>query len=284
MFIRLLLFLLERHIMYARTAFSFFRASNPALMRVMVGVKRVVDYTVRVRVKDGKIHTDGLKMSVNPFDEIAIEEAIKLKEKNLASEVIAVTIGNKKAEEGLRTAMALGCDKAIHIVTPDGESGVGLVDSLAVAKIFQKLHEEIKPDMWILGKQAIDGDVGATAQLLAGLLDVPQGTFASKLEVAGGSVRVTREVDAGHQVVELQLPCVIAADLRLNTPRFPKLPNIMKARKKPIDTRDASSLGVDLKPRLVMEATTEPPSRKAGVKVTSAEELYDKLHNEAKVI
>lgn len=268
--------------MYARTPLSFFLASNFALMRVMVGVKRVVDYTVKVRVKDSKIHTDGLKMSVNPFDEIAIEEAIQLKEKKLASEVIAVTIGNKKAEEGLRTAMALGCDKAIHIVTPDGESG--WLEPLAVAKIFQKLHEEVKPDMWMLGKQAIDDDVGATAQLLAGLLDVPQGTYASKLEVAGGKVKVTREVDAGHQVVELQLPCVIAADLRLNTPRFPKLPNIMKARKKPIDTRDVSSLGVDLKPRLLTESNTEPPTRKAGIKLKSIEEFYDKLHNEAKVI
>lgn len=251
-------------------------------MKVMVGVKRVVDYTVKVRVKGNAIQTEGLKMSVNPFDEIAIEEAIQLKERKLATEVIAVTVGNKKAEEGLRTAMALGCDKAIHIVTPDGESE-GL-ESLAVAKIFQKLHEEIKPDMWILGKQAIDSDVGTTAQLLAGLLDIPQGTFASKIEVNGGKVKVTREIDAGHQIVELQLPCVIAADLRLNTPRFPKLPNIMKARKKPIDTRDVSSLGLGLEPRMQKVAVAEPPSRKAGIKVKTVEELYDKLHNEAKII
>ncbi|RNF10380.1 electron transfer flavoprotein [Trypanosoma conorhini] len=268
--------------MFQRTLPSLFLATSPAWMKVMVGVKRVVDYTVKVRVKGNKVQSEGLKMSVNPFDEIAIEEAIQLKEKKLADEVIAVTIGNKKAEEVLRTAMALGCDKAIHIVTPDGEAE-GL-EPLAVAKIFQKLHEEMKPDMWILGKQAVDGDLGTTPQLLAGLLDIPQGTFASKLEVNDGKVRVTREIDAGHQIVELQLPCVIAADLRLNTPRFPKLPNIMKARKKPIDARDVSSLGVDVKPRLAREAVMEPPPRKAGIKVKSVEELYDKLHNEAKVI
>ncbi|EKG03544.1 electron transfer flavoprotein, putative [Trypanosoma cruzi] len=268
--------------MFVRTIPSHFTTTSPLWMKVMVGVKRVVDYTVKVRVKDNKVQCDGLKMSVNPFDEIAIEEAIQMREKKLADEVIAVTIGNKKAEEVLRTAMALGCDKAIHIVTPDGEAE-GL-EPLVVAKIFQKLHEEIKPDIWILGKQAVDDDLGNTPQLLAGLLEIPQGTFASKVEVSDGKVKVTREIDAGHQVVELQLPCVIAADLRLNTPRFPKLPNIMKARKKPIDSRDVSSLGVDTKPRLVREAVMEPPLRKAGIKVKSVEDLYDKLHNEAKVI
>ncbi|EPY29241.1 electron transfer flavoprotein beta subunit [Strigomonas culicis] len=251
-------------------------------LKVVVGVKRVVDYTVKVRVKDNKIQTANSKMSVNPFDEIAIEEAIQLKEKKIATEVIAVTVGNKKAEEVLRTAMALGCDKAIHVLVPDAQAEH--VDPLAVAQIFKKLHEELKPDLWILGKQAVDGDYGNAPQILAGLLDVPQGTFASKVEVDGKKVKVTREVDAGHQVVELETPCVIAADLRLNTPRFPKLPNIMKARKKPIDTRDVASLGVDIKPRLTVETVTEPPERKAGVKVKTIDEFYDKLHNEAKVL
>ncbi|ORC91864.1 putative electron transfer flavoprotein [Trypanosoma theileri] len=268
--------------MLSRTLPVFFATSIPTRMKIVVGVKRVVDYTVKVRVKDNKIQSDALKMSVNPFDEIAIEEAIQMKEKKLAKEVIAVTIGNKKAEEVLRTAMALGCDKAIHIVTPEEESD-GL-EPLAVAKIFQKLHEELKPDIWILGKQAVDGDLGVTTQLLAGLLDIPQGTFASKIEVNNGKAKVSREIDAGHQIVELQTPCVIAADLRLNTPRFPKLPNIMKARKKPIDTRDVTSLGVDIKPRMTRKNVTEPAPRKAGIKVKSVEELYDKLQNEAKVL
>ncbi|CAD2217139.1 electron transfer flavoprotein beta subunit [Angomonas deanei] len=259
-----------------------FRTTLPNHLKVMVGVKRVVDYTVKVRVKDNKIQTANAKMSVNPFDEIAIEEAIKLKEKKIATEVIAVTVGNKKSEEVLRTAMALGCDKAIHIVVPDAEAEG--VESLAVAQIFQKLHEEIKPDLWILGKQAVDGDFGNTSQLLAGLLDIPQGTFASEVDVKDKKVKVTREVDAGHQVLELDTPCVIAADLRLNTPRFPKLPNIMKARKKPIDTREVASLGVDIKPRLTIETVCEPEARKAGIKVKTIDEFYDKLHNEAKVI
>ncbi|KEG13402.1 electron transfer flavoprotein [Trypanosoma grayi] len=268
--------------MLTRTFPVLLKATPASWMKVVVGVKRVVDYTVKVRVKDNKIQSDNLKMSVNPFDEIAIEEAIQLKEKKIANEVIAVTIGTKKAEEVLRTAMALGCDKAIHIVIPDGDSE-GL-EPLAVAKVFQKLHEELKPDMWILGKQAVDADVGSTAQLLAGLADMPQGTFASKVEVSNDKVKVTREIDAGHQIVELQTPCVIAADLRLNTPRFPKLPNIMKARKKPIDARDISTLGVDTKPRLLKQAVTEPAPRKGGIQVKSVEELYDKLHNEAKAI
>lgn len=253
----------------------------PNYLKVAVCVKRVVDYTVKVRVKDNKVQTANSKMSVNPFDEIAIEEAIQLKEKKLATEVVAVTIGNKKAEEVLRTAMALGCDKAVHVVVPDAADDV---EPLAVAQILQKLHADIKPDIWILGKQAVDGDFGCTAQLLAGLIDAPQGTFASKVEVKGNAVTVTREVDAGHQVVELMTPCVLAADLRLNTPRFPKLPNIMKARKKPIDTRDVASLGVDITPHLKTEVVTEPEARKAGVKVKSVDEFYDKLHNEAKVL
>ncbi|CAM39011.1 putative electron transfer flavoprotein [Leishmania braziliensis MHOM/BR/75/M2904] len=253
----------------------------PNYLKVAVCVKRVVDYTVKVRVKDNKVQTANSKMSVNPFDEIAMEEAIQLKEKKMADEVVAITIGSKKAEEVLRTAMALGCDKAMHVVVP--EAAEESLESLAVARILQKLHEEIKPDIWVLGKQAVDGDFGCTAQLLAGLLDVPQGTFASKVEVTNQKITVTREVDAGRQVVELSMPCVLAADLRLNTPRFPKLPNIMKARKKPIDTKDVAAFGVDITPRLTTETVTEPAARKAGIKLKTVDEFYDKLH-EAKVL
>jgi len=251
-------------------------------MKVVVGVKRVVDYTVRVRVKDNTIQTANSKMSVNPFDEIAVEEAVRLREKKIATEVIAVTIGSKKSEEVLRTALALGCDTAIHVVVPDNVAES--LDSLTVAQVFQKLHEEIKPDLWILGKQAVDGDYGNTPQLLAGLLNIPQATFASSVEVKKDSVSVTREVDAGLQVVDLKTPCVIGADLRLNTPRFPKLPNIMKARKKPIDARTMESLGVDPSPRLTVTTVVEPSSRTAGTKVKTVEELYEKLHSEAKVL
>ncbi|AIN98878.1 electron transfer flavoprotein, putative [Leishmania panamensis] len=253
----------------------------PNYLKVAVCVKRVVDYTVKVRVKDNKVQTANSKMSVNPFDEIAMEEAIQLKEKKIADEVVAITIGSKKAEEVLRTAMALGCDKAVHVVVP--EAAEESLESLAVAQVLQKLHEEIKPDIWVLGKQAVDGDFGCTAQLLAGLLDIPQGTFVSKVEVTNQKITVTREVDAGRQVVELSMPCVLAADLRLNTPRFPKLPNIMKARKKPIDTKDVAAFGVDITPRLTTETVTEPATRKAGIKLKTVDEFYDKLH-EAKVL
>ncbi|KAG8346028.1 putative electron transfer flavoprotein [Trypanosoma vivax] len=267
--------------MFSSTPVTLLAATGTLRMRIAVGVKRVVDYSVRVRVRDNKIQSDSLKMSVNPFDEIAIEEAVRLKERNVATEVIAVTVGSKKAEEVLRTAMALGCDSAIHVVTPED---CPVVEPIAVAKIFRQLHNEMRPDVWLLGKQAIDGDLGVTAPLLAGILNVPQGTFASKVEFDSGRVRVTREVDVGHQVVELQMPCVLSADLRLNTPRFAKLPSIMKARKKPIDVRDVLALGVDITPRLRQLTVAEPPLRKAGIRVKSVEELYDKLHNEAKVL
>ena len=260
------------------------RRSTGNLMKVCVGVKRVVDYTVKIRVKDNAVVTDGVKMSPNPFDEIAVEEAVRLKEKKVATEVIAVSVGPKKSEESLRTALALGCDKAVHIVCTDAEAAA--LEPLGVAKIFAKLHEEIKPELWILGKQAIDGDFGMTSQMLAGILDCPQGTYASAIEVAADkkSVKVTREIDAGRQVVDLALPAVVAADLRLNTPRFASLPNIMKARKKPIDARPLEKVGVDTKPRLTTEKVAEPPTRKAGIKVKSVDELLDKLKNEAKVI
>lgn len=268
--------------MLSRSIVNRFRPTCVSNMKVVVGVKRVVDYTVKIRVKDNKIQTDGVKMSVNPFDEIAIEEAMRLKEKKVVTEVIAVTVGNKKSEEVLRTAMALGCDKSIHIVVPDADAAS--IEPLAVAKIFAKLHEELKPDLWILGKQAVDGDFGSTPQLLAGLIDAPQGTFASEIAIADGKVKVTREIDAGRQVVELKLPAVIAADLRLNQPRFPNLQSIMKARKKPIDAREVASIGVDVTPRLTMASVAEPPVRKAGIKVKTVEELFDKLRNEAKVL
>lgn len=264
--------------MLSRCAPLAMRATLANQMKVVVGVKRVVDYTVKVRVKDNKVIKDNVKMSVNPFDEIAIEEAVRLKEKKIVTEIIAVTIGEKKAEEVLRTALALGCDKAIHVVTADE------VDSLTVAKTFAKLHEEIKPDMWILGKQAVDGDFGVTPQMLAGLIDAPQGTFASALEIKDKKVIVTREVDNGSQTVELDTPCVIAADLRLNTPRLAKLPNIMKARKAPLDVRELKSLGVDTKKGFEEVAVNEPPARKAGIKVKDVDELFDKLKNEAKVL
>jgi len=260
-----------------------FRRTALDRLKAIVGVKRVVDYTVKVRVKDNKLQTDNVKMSVNPFDDIAIEEAVRLKEKKIVTEIIAVTIGNKKAEEVLRTALALGCDKAIHVELSDAEANIG-VESLGVAKIFAKLHAELKPDLWILGKQAVDGDCGLTSQLLAGLLDVSQATFASELIIEGGKAKVTREIDAGRQQVELSLPCVVAADLRLNTPRFPNLKNIMAARKMPIDKRTVQALGVDIAPRLQTVAIAEPSARKAGAKVKTVDELYQKLHSEAKVL
>lgn len=268
--------------MLSRTSGLLFQRTSANLMKVCVGVKRVVDYTVKVRVKDNKVDIANVKMSVNPFDDIAIEEAVRLKEKKIVTEIIAVTVGNKKSEEALRSAMALGADKAIHIVVPD--AAAESVDSLAVAKIFAKLHAEIKPDMWILGKQAIDGDCGVTPQLLAGLTDMPQSTFTSAVEIANGKAKITRELDNGSQVVELALPCVIATDLRLNTPRFVALPNIMKARKKPIDARDVATTGVDITPRLAINSIKEPAARKAGVKVKSVDELVDKLKNEAKCL
>lgn len=268
--------------MLRRSAALGFSASPMNHIKVMVGVKRVVDYNVKVRVKDGKVLTEGVKMSPNPFDEIAIEEAVRLKEKKIATEIIAITIGEKKSEEVLRTALALGADKAIHIVTPNNAP----LESLAVAKIFAKLHEEIKPDMWMLGKQSVDGDFGVTPQILAGLIDAPQGTFASEIVLAEDkkSVKVTREIDAGSQIVNLNLPCVIAADLRLNTPRLPKLPNIMKARKVAIDSREIASLGLETKSHLTETNVEEPAARKAGIKVADVAELYNKLKNEAKVI
>lgn len=251
-------------------------------LKVCVGVKQVVDYNVKVRVKDNKVQTQGVKMSVNPFDEIAIEQAVRMKEKKLVDDIYAITIGKKSAEPVLRSALALGCTKAIHVIVPDADAES--FEPLAVAKIFAKIQDELKADMWVLGKQAIDGDFGMTPQLFAGLIDAPQGTFASAVDVEGDKVKITREIDAGRQVIELKTPCVVAADLRLNTPRNAALPKIMAAKKVKIDVRELGALGVDTKNKLSYGEITAPEARKAGIKVGSVSELVDKLKNEAKVL
>jgi electron transfer flavoprotein beta subunit len=251
-------------------------------MKILVPVKRVVDYNVKIRVKpDGSgIDLANVKMSMNPFDEIAVEEAVRLKEKSGAQEVVVVSIGTTKAQETLRTALAIGADRAILIETPDG----AIVEPLAVAKLLKAVVDAEKPDLVILGKQAIDDDCNQRGQMLASLLDWPQGTFASKVITESGSVTVTREVDGGLETIKLKLPAVVTTDLRLNEPRYPSLPNIMKAKKKPLDVKKPDSLGVDITPRLKVLKTTEPPTRKAGVKVGSVAELVEKLKSEAGVL
>jgi electron transfer flavoprotein beta subunit len=260
------------------------RATAPSLMTIICGVKRCIAYDAKIVVKDNAVSQAGVKMAVNPFDDIAVEEAVRLKEKKIATEVIAVTVGPKKAEEQLRSALALGATKAIHVVVPDS----AVVEPLAVAKIFAKLHEEFKPGMWLLGKQAIDGDFASTAALLAGITNLPLATFANKIEVAAdkASVKVTRDTDGGQEVLQLTTPAVVTADLRLNTPRFLALPGIMAARKKPIDVRDVAKFGGPelLAPRLESVKVEEPPKRKAGVVVKSVDELVQKLKSEAKAI
>lgn len=242
-------------------------------MKILVPVKRVVDYNVKIRVKaDGSgVETANVKMSMNPFDEIAVEEAVRLKEKGKATEIVAVTIGPKAAEETLRTALAIGADRALH-VPHDGE-----VQPLAVAKTLAKLVEKESPQLVILGKQAIDDDCNQTGQMLAALLGWGQATFASKVEVGDGSVTVTREIDGGLETLELKLPAIITVDLRLNEPRYASLPNIMKAKKKPLEAVEAAALGVDLTPRLKTLRVEEPAGRKAGIKVASVDELVAKL-------
>jgi electron transfer flavoprotein beta subunit len=249
-------------------------------MKVLVGVKRVVDFNVKIRVKtDGSgVETANVKMSMNPFDEIANEEAIRLREAGKAEEVIAVSLGDAKCQETLRTALAMGADRAIHIQT-DAE-----LQPLAVAKLLQAVAEREQPGLIILGKQAIDDDSNQTGQMLAALLGWPQGTFASRLEFADGELQVTREVDAGLEKVILKLPAVVTSDLRLNEPRYASLPNIMKAKRKPIDVLTPEELGVDVTPRLKLVKVEEPAKRQAGVKVASVAELVDKLRREAKVI
>ena len=251
-------------------------------MKIVVAVKRVVDYAVKIRVKsDGSgIELANVKMSMNPFDEIAVEEAVRIKEKGGAAEIVAVSIGPAKAQDTLRTALAIGADRAILIETPDG----AVVEPLAVAKLLKGVVETEKPDLVIMGKQAIDDDCNQTGQMLAALLGWPQGTFASKVAAESGSVAVTREVDGGLEMVKLNLPAVVTTDLRLNEPRYPSLPNIMKAKKKPLDVKKPEDFGADITPRLKVLKTTEPPVRKAGIKVEDAAELVTKLKTEAGVI
>jgi len=251
-------------------------------MKVLVPVKRVVDYNVKIRVKpDGSgIELANVKMSMNPFDEIAVEEAVRLKEKGGATEVVVVSVGPAKAQETIRTAQAIGADRGILIETPEGAT----VEPLAVAKLLKAVADAEKPELIILGKQAIDDDCNQTGQMLAALLGWPQGTFASKMVIESGIVSVTREVDGGLETVKLKMPAVVTTDLRLNEPRYPSLPNIMKAKKKPLDVKKPDDLGVDIAPRLKVLKITEPASRKAGVKVGSVAELVAKLKTEAGVL
>jgi electron transfer flavoprotein beta subunit len=249
-------------------------------MKILVPVKRVVDYNVKIRVKpDGSgVELANIKMSMNPFDEIAVEEAIRLKEAGQATEIVAVSIGPAQASETIRTALAMGADRGILV------KAEGAVEPLAVAKILRAIVEAEKPGLVILGKQAIDDDSNQTGQMLAALLGWPQGTFASKQAIDGDSVTVTREVDGGLQTVKLKMPAIITTDLRLNEPRYASLPNIMKAKKKPIEEKTSADYGVDTKPRLQVMKTSEPPGRKSGAKVASVAELVSKLRNEAGIL
>ena len=249
-------------------------------MKLLVPVKRVIDYNVKVRVKADQTGVDlaNVKMSMNPFDEISVEEAVRLKEAGTADEIVAVSIGPQQAQETIRTALAMGADRGILVKTDE------TVEPLAVAKILKSIVEDEKPDLVILGKQAIDDDCNQTGQMLAALLGWPQGTFASKVELTDGKINVTREVDGGLQTVSLSVPAIVTTDLRLNEPRYASLPNIMKAKKKPIDEKSPDDYGVDIAPRLSVLKVTEPPTREAGVKVADVAELVDKLKNEAGVI
>ena len=249
-------------------------------MKVLVPVKRVVDYNVKVRVKpDGSgVETANVKMSMNPFDEIAVEEAIRLKEAGVATEIVAVSIGTAQCQETLRTALAIGADRAILV-----ETGVE-IQPLAVAKLLKAIAAREQPGLVIMGKQAIDDDSNQTGQMLAALLNWPQATFASKLKVSGATAEVTREVDGGLETISIKLPAVVTTDLRLNEPRYVTLPNIMKAKKKPLETLTPEALGVDVAPRLKTLKVQEPPKRSAGKLVKSVQELVEKLRNEAKVI
>ncbi len=249
-------------------------------MKVLVPVKRVVDYNVKVRVKSDQSGVDiaNVKMSMNPFDEIAVEEAVRLKEKGVATEVIAISCGAAQCQETLRTAMAIGADRAILVETAEE------LQPLAVAKLIKAVMDKEQPQLVILGKQAIDDDCNQTGQMLAALADLPQATFASKVEVADGKARVTREVDGGLETLSISLPAIVTTDLRLNEPRYVTLPNIMKAKKKQLDTFKPEDLGVDVSPRIKTLKVTEPPKRSAGIKVADVDALVDKLKNEAKVL
>ncbi|WP_395825742.1 electron transfer flavoprotein subunit beta/FixA family protein [Elstera sp.] len=249
-------------------------------MKLLVAVKRVIDYNVKVRVKADQTGVDlaNVKMSMNPFDEIAVEEAVRLKEAGIATEVVVVSLGVTQAQETLRTALAMGADRGILVQT-DAE-----LQPLAVAKLLKAVVDKEAPQLVILGKQAIDDDSNQTGQMLAALLDWPQATFASKVAVAGGEATVTREIDGGLETLAISLPAIITTDLRLNEPRYASLPNIMKAKKKPLDVIDPASLGVDIAPRLTTLKVTEPAKRQGGVKVASVTDLVAKLRTEAKVI
>ena len=249
-------------------------------MKVLVAVKRVIDYNVKVRVKSDQsgVETANVKMSMNPFDEIAVEEAIRIQEAGTASETVAVSIGPKQCQETLRTAMAMGVDRGILVETDED------VQPLAVAKLLKAVVDKEQPELVILGKQAIDDDSNQTGQMLAALLGWAQGTFAAGVELADGSLTVRREIDGGIQTLKLKMPAVVTADLRLNEPRYVKLPNIMKAKKKPLDTLAPADLGVDVAPRLSVLKVAEPPARQGGIKVPDVAALVDKLRNEAKVI
>ena len=249
-------------------------------MKILVAVKRVIDYNVQVRVKeDGTgVVTDNVKMSSNPPDDNAIEEAVKIKEAGKATEIIAITVGEEKSQETIRKALAVGADRGILIKTE------GIVEPLAVAKALQKIVEKEKPDLVFMGKQAIDDDCNQTGQMLSALLNWPQATFASKIEIKDKTLEVTREIDEGLETIEVNLPAIVTCDLRLNEPRYASLPNIMKSKKKPLEILTAADLGVDTTPRVQQIKVEEPPKRKAGIKVASVAELVSKLKNEAKVI
>jgi electron transfer flavoprotein beta subunit len=249
-------------------------------MKILVPVKRVIDYNVKARVKpDGSgVDLANVKMSMNPFDEIAVEEAIRLKEKSQATEIVVVSIGPAAASETIRTALAMGADRGILVKQE------GTVEPLTVAKLLKAIVDAEQPGLVILGKQAIDDDSNQTGQMLSALLGWPQGTFASKLVIEGDHALVTREVDGGLQTIKLKMPAIVTTDLRLNEPRYASLPNIMKAKKKPIDEKSAADYGVDVAPRLKVVKTSEPAGRKGGVKVASVDELVDKLRNEAGVL
>ena len=249
-------------------------------MKILVAVKRVIDYNVQVRVKeDGSgVVTDNVKMSTNPPDDNAVEEAVKMKESGKAKEVVAITIGEEKAQETVRKALAVGVDRGIHV---KAESAI---EPLAVAKILQKIVDKEKPDLVFMGKQAIDDDCNQTGQMLAALLNWPQATFASKINIKDNKLEVIREVDEGLETIEVNVPAIVTCDLRLNEPRYASLPNIMKAKKKPLEQMSASDLGIDTKPRIEQIKVEEPPKRKSGIKVARVAELVQKLKNEAKVI
>ena len=249
-------------------------------MKIVVPVKRVIDPYVNIRVKSDQtgVETENVKMSMNPFCEIAVEEAIRLKESGSCTEIVAVSIGNQSCQETIRTALAMGADRGIHVLTDE------TLEPISIAKILAKIVEDESPGLVITGKQAIDGDNNQTGQMLAALTSMPQGTFASKIEIDGEKIKVTREIDGGLQTINLNMPAIITTDLRLNEPRYASLPNIMKAKKKPIDQKSPSDYGVDTAPRVKVLKVIEPPKRQAGIKVENIGELVEKLKNEAGVL